>query len=268
MPKQKNVKVLNAVRPNAGIQAEYQRRLDRLITEMQKSLVRWLIAGYRQNEPEVMALDRSPAHELDAIMARLARKWQAKFDQMAPELADWFATATSDRSDRALQGILRKGGFSVRFKMTRAMNDAIQATRLQNVTLIKSIAEQHLNEVSGLVQRSVAAGRDIGFLSKQLEERYGITRRRATTIARSQNNLASATMTKVRYQEAGIKTAIWKHSHAGKTPRKSHEDFDGKEFEIAKGAYIDGEWIQPGEKINCRCYPRAMIPAIVRRAAA
>jgi hypothetical protein len=53
----KNDKVLRGVRPNAGIEAAYRKKLVALITEMDNSVQYWLRAAYRANEP-VMAQDR------------------------------------------------------------------------------------------------------------------------------------------------------------------------------------------------------------------
>jgi uncharacterized protein with gpF-like domain len=57
----------------------------------------------------------------------------------------------------------------------------------------------------------------------------------------------------------GITQAIWQHSHAGKKPRPSHVKADGKTFDIEKGMYLDGKWVQPAEEYNCRCTSRAII---------
>lgn len=253
--------VLAPVRPNVGLQIAYRKKLDALIDEMQNSLVYWLKASYRANEPE-MAQDASPAMALRGAMRKLSRRWQKRFDEAAPELASYFATHATKRADGALESILKRSGFSVEFKLTAEANDVMQATVGENVGLIKSIASEHLTQVEGMVMRSVAAGRDLGALSKELEERYGVTKRRAALIARDQNNKATATITRVRQESLGIKQAKWLHSHGGKHPRPSHKAADGKLYDIDKGMLIDGEYIRPGEKINCRCVSRSVIPGL------
>lgn len=258
---------LDAVRPNQGLEAAYRKKMDRLIDAMQRSLVWHLRAAYRAKPPE-MAQDapdggaggKSPAMALRDEMATLGARWQAQFDEAAPELARWFAEASFKRSDYALKEILRKGGFSVEFKMTRPVNDVFQATIGEQVGLIKSIASEHLADVQGMLMRSVQTGRDLGQMTKDLEARFGITKRRAALIARDQNNKATATITRVRQQELGITEAEWMHSAGGKHPRPSHVAANGKRYEVAKGMLIDGEWIRPGELINCRCVSKAIVP--------
>lgn len=258
---------LAAVRPNQGLEAAYRKKLDRLIDRMQRSLVFWLRSAYRQKPPE-MAQDapdggapgKSPAMNLRDEMASLGARWQAQFDAAAPELAEWFSKAAFDRSDAALKDILKRAGFSVEFKMTRPVNDVFQATVGEQIGLIRSIASEHLSDVQGMLMRSVQTGRDLGQMTEDLQKRYGITKRRAALIARDQNAKSTATITRARQQELGITEAEWMHSAGGKHPRPSHVAANGKRYDVAKGMLIDGEWIWPGQLINCRCVSKAIVP--------
>lgn len=254
--------VLDPVHPSAGLAVAYRKRLDRLIDQMQASLEYWIKAKYRQNATVIIAQDASPAAELRRTIRKLGRRWLAQFDALAPELADYFAQAAGDRSDRQLQDILRRGGFSVQFKMTVAQQDAYAAVVGENVALIKSIAQQHLTAIEGDVMRSVAAGRDLGSLSKTLQDTYGVTKRRAALIARDQNNKATATLTRTRQKELGIRKAVWMHSYGGKEPRRSHVKLNGTTYDVDKGAWDEDEkkWIFPGELINCKCVSKAVVP--------
>jgi SPP1 gp7 family putative phage head morphogenesis protein len=228
---------------------------------MQTSLVYWLSSAYRNNEPEALAMDRTQADILNGIMRKLARRWQARFDKLAPEMAKWFATAASDRTDAALKAALKSSGFTVQFRPTPRQQDAYKAVLHENVGLIKSIASEHLTEVQGLVNRSVAVGGDLGTLSKALQERYGVTKRRAALIARDQNLKSTAVITKTRQQELGITHATWQHSHGGRHPRPEHVAANGKPYEIAKGMFLEGKWVWPGTEINCRCRSRSILPS-------
>jgi SPP1 gp7 family putative phage head morphogenesis protein len=263
--RRKNEKVLKAIRPNAGLTALYQAKLNSLIDEMNRSVAHWVESAYRQNEPEVsqLAEDESPAAAMRAAIRKLASRWLKRFDDAAPKLADWFATKASGRSDAVLKKILKDGGFSVEWKMTRAMNDVVQATIGQNVSLIKSIPSQYLNQVEGYVMRSIQTGRDLGQLSTDLQREFGVTKRRAALIARTQNNLATASMTRVRQQEAGITEAIWVHSGGGKEPRPTHlkAGRDRQRYDVSKGWFDPevGKNIWPGELINCRCVSRPVV---------
>lgn len=257
---------LKAVRPNEGVMAGYRTKLEKLVAQMQRSICYWLTAQYRATPPKLTD-DASPAAALIKRMRELGSQWLKRFDDGAKRLGEYFATSVQKRSDAALKKILKDSGFAVKFKMTRTMNDVMQATIGAQVGLIKSIASEHLTEVQGLVMRSVQEGRALGDLAKQLKARYGITQRRAALIARDQNNKATAALTRVRYQELGITKAVWMHSGGGHEPRPTHVAFSagrigGPIFDIKEG-WLDpavNERIWPGTLINCRCVSRPVVP--------
>lgn len=259
--KKSQPKTIRAVKPNAGVEAWYRKQLDTLIREMQKSTCYWLTANYKASGAAV-AMDASPAVFMRNAMMKLARRWTKRFDDISQKLADRFSGDALKNSDVSLHNALETAGFTVEFKMTAPMNNALQATIAENVGLIRSIPEKYFTEVDGLVMRSVARGRDIGYLTEELEKRYGITRRRAALIARDQNNKATSVMQTARQQSIGITQGIWRHSHAGKEPRPSHVKADGNKFDLSKGMYLDDKWTMPGEEINCRCTWTAVIPGI------
>ena len=256
-------KTIDPVRPSVGLALAYRRRLDALIDEMHNSVTYWARAKYKATPPE-LAADESPARTMERLMRKLARRWQRRFDDLSDDLAKYFATAVEDRSKRQLQAALRKAGWAVQFKPTRAQNDAYQAVVAENVQLIKSIPQQYLGQVQGQIMRNVSQGRDLSDMVADLQTRYGVTKRRAALICRDQNNKATAVFTRVRQQELGITEAIWMHSHGGKEPRPSHLANDGKPYNVATGWYDPDEeaWIWPGELINCRCVSRSIIPGL------
>lgn len=232
---------------------------------MQASVTYWLKSSYRQNETRIMAIDESPADILRRTMKELAARWVKKFDIAAVKLGEWFAQSVEKRSTTQLKKILKDGGISVEFQMTPAMRDIRDATVNANVALVRSIPRQYLQEVEWMVMRSVQTGRDMGQLSKDLQERFGITKRRAALISRTQNEMATAAFNRARSIEAGIIEAVWLHSHAGKIPRRTHVEAgrDKVRFEVAKGWFDPdpkvSRYIQPGELINCRCASKPVI---------
>jgi SPP1 gp7 family putative phage head morphogenesis protein len=251
---------LRPVHANAGLRAAYRRKLLALVDEMVASYRYWLTAAYRANPP-AMAQDATPAKELERELKRLAKRWQKRFDQSADDLAAYFAKATANRSSAQLQSILKRGGWTVKFKMTGAMRDVMAATIAENTALIKSIPQEFHTQVEGLVMRSVTVGRDLSILSKELQKRFDVPRRRAELISRDQNNKMTASFTRVRYLELGIKEAIWLHSSGGKTPRPTHVKNSGKRYDVEKGWYDPAvkKFIHPGELVNCRCVSRPVV---------
>ena len=250
-----------AVRPNLGVEYNYQRRLDRLIDLMTRSVTAAVLRTYRSAPPRMAADESSPA-ALRATIAKLSTQWESRFDDFAQTAGKKFARDSAGATDRAFAESLRRAGFTVKFQATRVVNEIIQATIAEQVNLIKSIPAQYLTQVQGAVMRSVTTGRDLGTLSAELQAQFGVTKRRAATIARDQNNKSTAAITRARQADLGITHAIWLHSAGGKVPRPEHVAMSGKPYEIAKGAFLEGKWTWPGVEINCRCVSKSIIPGI------
>jgi uncharacterized protein with gpF-like domain len=255
-------KVLRPVMPNLGIGAAFRRKLVALLDEMAGSYEKWVVAQYRRKPPEIAA-DASPAAELRRELNRLSRQWRSRFDDAAPRMAAWFAQAAATRSDAAMRKILRDAGISIRFQMTPAMRDILEATVAENVALIKSIPQQYASQIESMVMTSVVAGRDLSKLSRDLYKRYDITKKRANLIARDQNNKATAALTRARQLEVGIEEAIWLHSLGGKEPRKTHLRNNGNRYDVNRGWFDPDprvrERIFPGQLINCRCVSKPIV---------
>lgn len=256
--------MIPAIRPAAPIRNRYEARVHALIDEMGKALIREIKQQWEDDAPETVLLgsDKSPSQMLSDLMRRLGKHWQSRFDDLADSMADYFATAVQRRCELTLAAQLRKAGMSVRFKMTAPMRDAFNAVRAENVSLIKSIGQQHLGKVEQLVMQSVSQGRDLGTLTRELQRQTGITKRRASRIALHQNNMATATMRAVREKEVGITEVVWLHSGGGKEPRESHKSFSGKRFLLSEGHDFDDGFgkVLPGQAIGCRCTWRPVIP--------
>lgn len=253
--------VLRPIHPSAGLEAAYRKRLTAALEEMHRSIMWWIKAAYRSNTPH-LAQDETPAETLRKAIRKLTRRWTSRFNVLADDLASYFAQAVNERSDAALKTALKKGGFTVEWTMTRAQRDVVGSVVNENVALIKSIPQRYLQGVEGAVMRSVQTGRDLGQLTRDLQEQFGVTKRRAAFIAQSQNQMATAALTRARQIEIGITEAIWQHSSGGKKPRRSHVANSGKTYDVNKGWYDPDAkvWTFPGMLPRCRCVSKAVVP--------
>ena len=257
-------KTLRPVRPNAGIEAEYRKRLVRMLTDIHKSTVWWISAEYRKHPPATLAMDASPFTWLLRVLRKLRDRWMSKIEEAAPLVAAHFDQAVADRSDTALKKILRDAGMTVRFQETPAMRDIRAASVAENVSLIKSIPEKYFTEIEGIVSRGYSNGYDLKTVTDELHRRFDISRRRAAFIAKDQSSKLHSQLTRIRSLENGITRAKWLHSHGGKSPRKSHlHVMNGQEFDLAEGLYDPDprvrRKIQPGTLIGCKCVYRPIV---------
>lgn len=258
MVKQKTARPVHA---NKGVELQYKRALDKLVDEMANSIEYWIEAAYKNNTPE-MAMDALPSQVLARRLQEVGKRWIKRFDDMAATIAERFIQSGKKATDSSLQQSFKDAGWTVQFKPTKAIRDAMNASIQENISLIRSIPQKYLTNVEGTVMRGFSRGRDLKQISDELQRHYGVTKRRAAFIALDQSNKLSATVTQARRIELGLFEAEWLHSNAGKHPRPSHVKA-GKErlrFDIRQGAYIDGKYIQPGFEPGCRCVSRTVLP--------
>lgn len=263
MPKQP--KTAAAIHANRGIETKYRKAMQEMIANMHSSVEYWLKAGYRKYPPKMAemiehAMDRSPSDSISKVMKDLSDRWISRFDEWAPKISETYLTNMFKASDSAFRKALKDAGWAVEFKMTPVVRDAFNASLEENIGLIRSIPEKYLQQVEGIVMRSYSIGRDLQSMVKDIRAIYPVTSRRAELIARDQSNKANAIVNRARQMELGITEAIWMHSRGGKEPRPAHVAANGRKYKIAEGCKISGEYIQPGQEINCRCTSRAVLP--------
>ena len=254
-------KTARPVHANKGVELQYKRALDKLVDEMAHSIEYWIEAAYKANPPSI-AQDALPSKELAKRLNEVGKRWTKRFDDMAATIAERFIQSGKKATDSSLQQSFKDAGWTVQFKPTKAIRDAMNASVIENVSLIRSIPQSYLKNVEGTVMRGYAAGRDLKQISDELQKHYGVTKRRAAFIARDQSNKLNATVTQARRVELGLFKAVWIHSSGGKHPRPSHVKAgkDKLEYDVRTGALIDGEYIQPGFLPNCRCVSRVILP--------
>lgn len=257
-------KTARAIHSNRGIEAKYRKALISMIDEMVKSVEYWLQAAYRKNPPRLLALveiaSDSPTDDALSALGRLKRRWSKAFRDNGASIAETYVTRLYKATDSAFRIALRDAGMAVEFKMTPAMQDAFNASLSENVSLIRSIPEQYLQQVEGIVSRSYSVGSDLHTMVKELKELHPKLGRRAELIARDQCSKATAVVNHARMLEIGITDAIWMHSNAGRVPRPTHVAANGKQYKVAEGCLISGNYILPGQEVNCRCTCRAVMP--------
>lgn len=206
----------------------------------------------------------SSTKKIDAALKLWGKKWLGKFDKLSVVVSKKFATRAFSATDVSLKAALRDAGFTVAFKSTPKALESYKLVVAENVGLIRNLHASLYNKIQQDTWASVRAGADMATLSERLHKSYGIEKKRAALIARDQNAKAKAVLETTRRQELGLRRAIWQHSSGGKEPRPLHVKWgrEGAVFDLDKGMYDsdEGEWIFPGQLINCRCTSRAIIP--------
>lgn len=260
--------VIRAVHDNPGVSIWYASQLRAVLQEALTDAVLMVGVAWNQTPPTAgIAMDApSFTRNLNKALKSWGDKWRGKFDQLSGTLAAKFANRSFGATEVALKSALKDAGFTVSFRPTKKSLESFNLVVADNVGLIRNLQASFYSQIQQDVWSSVRAGGDMGQLSLKLQRSYGVTEKRAELISRDQNIKAKAVIETARRQEIGIKQAIWQHSSGGREPRPVHVAWgrEGKMFDLDKGLYDpdEGEYVFPGQLINCRCTSRAVIPGI------
>lgn len=260
------VMVRGSLASEHGTQAAAEKAASRIrsFSKTERGRASVIVEPIPELKPVSVVLGKSPALNVERTLKAWSAKWRTRFDGMSVQIARGFADKNFQMTQASMRDALKQAGFTVKFTPTRGSIEAYRGVVAENVGLIKSIQSQYLTGVQSDVWQSVNRGADMATLSKKLQSQYGVTKRRAALISRDQNAKAKATIEMTRRAELGITQAIWQHSAGGKEPRPTHVAMSGKIFDVKKGLWDEdeGEFVQPGQLINCRCTSRAIIPGI------
>lgn len=241
------MKILRQVKKNKGVEVEYRKRLEKLVDAMDASVMYWILADYGNRTAKEMA---------QAIQKRV-KQWTKVFGDKAGDMALWFANTVKKHTETGFRMALGEQGI---VKSPKVDSLTYNAVKIENEDLIKSIPEKYFTGIETVAMMALLYSWDKDRLKEAIEKRHGITERRVKTIASDQTHKSNVLFHKALCDAMGINKAKWVYTYRSETPRESHVEADGKVFDLDKGCLIDGEYIFPGEKINCKCDFRAIIP--------
>jgi len=135
----------------------------------------------------------------------------------------------------------------------------VEMQTIQNAELIKSVPQGAIEDIRRIVLNGLSEGLRHEEITKQisgnsLNSTFNKMNNRIKTIARTEVAKLNSQITNKRLTNLGITRAVWDATNDSRT-RPCHAIRDGKEYNIAEGLYssCDGNTIQPGQEINCRC---------------
>ncbi len=136
----------------------------------------------------------------------------------------------------------------------------------ENVSLIKTVDRRFFDDMERLIREAHARGTNVRDLTRQIEDRYSVSKSIARRIARDQTGKLNGKITEERHAELGITEYRWSTSRDervrgrpdGKFPnaRPSHWSREGQTFAWATPP-SDGH---PGTPIQCRCVAIPIVP--------
>lgn len=228
-----------------------ERALERYLTTLTREAadeVRELVArGVSIND--LLPLEQ----QLGDIRLRLAERIQSS---EVSEIVDAFGRRVNAKNLADTARVLRMSPDA----LPPSVRSVLDAFRRENVRLIGSVLDDQISEVSELVRDAVRTGRRVEDLAEDIEARFGVSTSRARLIARDQVLKANSAMTQTRMTAAGVSRYRWSTSRDERV-RPMHRELEGQIFNWSDPPITNekGDRNHPGEDINCRCVPVAVL---------
>lgn len=258
----KNKRVLlkgRALASPVTIEQRYARKLKKYAQTMTRDVEKKVMALFRSDDARAyFAMDESIASQARILLNKLTRKYEKIFAEAAKTMAERMIKSVQKESIFRLNGSLDQiAGQTIKLsEMPAGLSEVLKASISENVDLIKSVPYQYLDRIKGEVMRTITTKESsLSTLRTKIAGYGDMTERRAHHIAMDQTRKAYQSINMSRAQSAGIKKAIWIHTGGTSNPRHKHLEFDGKEFDLAKGAPVGakGEYVMPAQEPYCRC---------------
>lgn len=204
-----------------------------------------------------------------AILLRLAKKTKRKllkqFDDTRIEAETRKQLSKLDRKSREAfySRIAAKVGIDVKDLIAReGLKSNTNALILEASQWVKKLRDESIEGFTNNTLFGMAQGDSLDTIVGQFDGLVAKRKNHAKFLARNQVQNYNSITTKLRAQNLGITKAVW-ITAGDERVRPSHEDRDGKEFDLSVGLHssIDGETTLPGLPPNCRCTYELIIPA-------
>lgn len=253
--------IANSPKPSTRAEREYVVALRRVATQWEKATKSLLLAEAKRLTSGVRLDAKDPTP--DAKKASKAIK--AKLSAQAAKLAKAKSVGTAlDKTVKVENASSVKEfiNLGINLQKNPRLGPLFGQWRKDNVSYITRMLEGEAESMADLLAKS--EGRRFENVAKDIEERFGMTKKRAELIARDQAIKLSANIRDERATKSGLKEYIWVTRQDDRV-RDSHKLLHGKKFSYddhpPSGVY--GEKQAPGVAISCRCLSRPVIPALV-----
>jgi uncharacterized protein with gpF-like domain len=247
-----------------SVALRYEADILKLVRRMERAYTKELKAIFNELDYE-LAMDASIASQSRIKLAALEREFVRVFDKEGKAAIDRMLGRVDKVATAKIKSSLKElsGGLTLTPQnLSPQMEEAVKAATAENVSLIKSIAQNYHLQIEGAVMRSIQpSGGGLAAVVEQLSKYEGITHRRVKNIALDQTRKLTTSHTVARASAAGVTHGEWIHSGGGSDKRPKHVAFSGKIFELADPPAIgdSGNKVLPGTDVNCKCRWRPVI---------
>lgn len=142
-------------------------------------------------------------------------------------------------------------------------SEELNAWLSESVSRIQSIPSEFLEDLQQTLFDDFTNGMTIDDIANDIQERFGVSERKAELLARDQIGTLNSKLTERQHEDAGVTKYIWEDS-ADERVRPCHRELNGHVFEYknppemwyltkSRGKVMTGRHCNPGADYNCRC---------------
>ncbi len=241
----------------------YNAQLQKLVRAVRHDINTKIVPMIKALEPQYIsdaAVNDGWADQIMSVFVSLIQKWQSpSFLGAANQTAEAFVKSVNTQNQRRFNRNVKSVGIDI-FGDSPRLQDLLEASSLDNARLITTIPNQYLNQVQSIVMTNMRSGLLPRNIIGQLQNQFGVTKRRAALIARDQTSKINGEISKARQTDAGFEFFRWQTAEDSRV-RDDHEHLENQDIGYGKGVYRwdkppkddKGVAIIPGSAINCRC---------------
>jgi SPP1 gp7 family putative phage head morphogenesis protein len=134
----------------------------------------------------------------------------------------------------------------------RQLEELIEDFRTRNVSLIKGLGEAQAERLKEELRLAATSGLRHEDLAAHVQRVLDVGESRARLIARDQTLKMNSALQKANQLASGIQGYVWL-TVGDDVVREEHAALNGQAFNWDNPPIIDGEPLNPGEDIQCRC---------------
>lgn len=138
---------------------------------------------------------------------------------------------------------------------TDGLNSFVNAKSLETIGQVVKLKNDMIQNLSQNTLRLMSAGKNLETLYEEVSNQNKKNLNKSEIVSRNELKAFNTQLNNKRAANLGITKAVW-NTVGDERSRPCHVKRDGMEFDIDKGLYhaCDGEYLKPGEEINCRCF--------------
>ena len=257
----KPIRAGTSVRPRRSLEVLYRDTLFQLVSLLK-------LATAEVSQAIALGVERP---RLIALIASKMESTGKALEALAPRAASTWASAANAANKQQVEAMVARslGVEWATIMASSAIAGAVETAIVANVSLIRTIGEQHWGRVIEAVTANYQGKTFVeGSLTNRLAKIGNLSKRQAKRIARDQTSKLCSSLNAIRQQDAGINRYTWRNSQdqrvvgnpgglypEGNAVHGNHWEREGQEFRWDQPPE-DGH---PGQPIECRCSAEPII---------